>query len=884
MSLPNYLAKIKSAGIYRFVWDKSTAPIEAADTLRLVVGYSEKGPFNTPVYIDNTADFIKIFGNINKKLEKRGVYFHRLALQSLGAGPILALNLKKFSGEQVEYVNVDVTYDAADSWKAKKMDVEKVFNTNRFWSLDSDVLPLNVEQIGDEHGYLTIAATDSKEASCSVFMRGYKPTGYDVTLKTWFKNIGEDLPSYAENYQNMKVSEFFAEVYVFKGEFTPAIARTEELKKYFDVVDDKVTLKPYLIDAFGRKVDTLETLASDENSNFVQVYRGTTIPLLKDLTGSYISLDLLFNGDNDTHKLLMNLDGNMLDNETITLDKISTTGWNEVTSEVLNGKATINVLGNTNITPHIAKATYENGEWSYEEDTNCLNGSDIIAYAVDSDDISTLTPEFASVGLAEGDYVLALVGSDSDIADPIGPTGSTEETGSTGTTGSTEEIGSTGTTGSTEETGSTGTTGEIDNLIPTTFSVRRRTSKKVSVVYITNIEYKYNESNEITEVKISYSDPTAEAIMIGGKQYLAKLENSLSLEIATMSPLYLKGYTYQLDRPKVGDKPSTSMIAKLNWQNEILDSLIKYKGLYEALTNNVDCEYHYIIDTFESYVDSSCKSKLSNLARDKDNALAILNFPSMKTFAECPYTSFADQDGFNIKYVVAGCNKRKPAAKLFTLPDINNGASWCAFYTPLMFSDGTIKTMVPSAALVGNLFMNKMDYAHPYSIVAGPNRGHVVAAGLVGPDYNYSRADLDLLEPFGVNCMVYVPRLGTQINSNQTAKQTPVSTLSKVHVRELIIYLQDEIAHILQSYQWEFNTQTLRETIKAKADTILENVKNNGGVYNYKNICDSSNNTDDVISNEILILSTEIEPGMGAGKMVEEITLYRKGGMSSSAV
>lgn len=99
MSLPNYLAKIKSAGIYRFVWDKSTAPIEAADTLRLVVGYSEKGPFNTPVYIDNTADFIKIFGNINKKLEKRGVYFHRLALQSLGAGPILALNLKKFSGE-----------------------------------------------------------------------------------------------------------------------------------------------------------------------------------------------------------------------------------------------------------------------------------------------------------------------------------------------------------------------------------------------------------------------------------------------------------------------------------------------------------------------------------------------------------------------------------------------------------------------------------------------------------------------------------------------------------------------------------------------------------------------------------------------------------------
>ena len=64
MSLPNYLAKIKSAGIYRFVWDKSIAPIQAADTLRLVVGYSEKGPFNTPTYIQSASEFIQIYGNI----------------------------------------------------------------------------------------------------------------------------------------------------------------------------------------------------------------------------------------------------------------------------------------------------------------------------------------------------------------------------------------------------------------------------------------------------------------------------------------------------------------------------------------------------------------------------------------------------------------------------------------------------------------------------------------------------------------------------------------------------------------------------------------------------------------------------------------------------
>ena len=105
MSLPNYLAKIKSSGIYRFVWDKSEVPPQEAEALRLVAGYSEKGPFNTPVYIDNVSDFITIFGNISKKLERKGVFFHRMAIQALAGGPILALNLKPFSGEKVQYLN-----------------------------------------------------------------------------------------------------------------------------------------------------------------------------------------------------------------------------------------------------------------------------------------------------------------------------------------------------------------------------------------------------------------------------------------------------------------------------------------------------------------------------------------------------------------------------------------------------------------------------------------------------------------------------------------------------------------------------------------------------------------------------------------------------------
>ena len=101
--LPNYLANIKSSGIYRFVFDKSEMPGQEAETLRLVIGYSEKGPFNTPVYVETEDDFKKIYGGISKKMERYGMWFHRMAIQALKAGPILAFNLKKFSADNIRH-------------------------------------------------------------------------------------------------------------------------------------------------------------------------------------------------------------------------------------------------------------------------------------------------------------------------------------------------------------------------------------------------------------------------------------------------------------------------------------------------------------------------------------------------------------------------------------------------------------------------------------------------------------------------------------------------------------------------------------------------------------------------------------------------------------
>lgn len=676
MSLPNYLAKIKSSGMYRFTFDKSQVPPQSAETMRLVVGYSEKGPFNNPVYIDNKQDFINLFGNVNKRLEKKGVFFHRLALQALSAGPILALNLKPFRDlngepgtmEQVQYVSFNPDDVAASaSIDTLSLNVRTLFDTDRFWKLDADKLPEKINSLNKK--YINIAATETKDQSCSIFVRKCADSTvkqYNISIRDWYKNSGEEIPEYLEGYEDSLVKDFFAEVYVFRGKFTEPLT-TGALSKYFDV---NGALKTNYKNLFDEPADALVALASDSASNFIGIYRGCLLPYFKDMNNNYVALDVVFNADKDTHKMIMKLDDAIID-------------------DVL----------------YAGEGEHNNLHWN--------------------------------------------------------------------------------------NTGWTAGTGDTVN--------------------------------------------------------------------SALKPTYIEGYEYGT---------LTRKSSALDIYNKSLNVLAE-KGIFTALTNHVDSEYHYIVDTFATIIDGAKgnigkKVNICEIAKTKDNCLALMNFVPASDL-------FKLTSNFEISML----------PQYVSLPSEVNGASYCAFYTPLVFGEGAVKTVVPSAALVSNNFMEKWNSRQPYYIVAGPNYGVMNYEGLVGPDYNYSRDDLDVFEPLGVNCMVYVPRKGTYINSNQTAKQVPVSALSKVHVRELVIYLQNEIENMMQNYQWELNTQTLRDTIKTKADTILEKIKANGGVYDYINVCDGTNNTPEVIDNEMVILDTSIEPARGAGKMVQRLTIHRTGGIAA---
>lgn len=1098
MAIPVALQSIKASGIYRIIYDKSTVLNEDTNILRLVVGYSEKGPFNTPVYVRSVDEFVTMFGNGSKKLEKRGVYFHKIAKQCLQAYPILVLNLKKFANEYVSGVAIDTNTQIGSTLKgSKQINLTKffvgdIYDTTRFWELDASKLhEADTTEDGktynkadsNKKSYINISSVGAIKDSNTIFIRkaaGSKVSSYNVTVSDWYNDGTEEIPEYLQDKLDSEISDYFAEIYVFKGQFTKKqIIASETLQSYFDVItttnDDGVTtdvikLKPYVLNAYGEKIDTLDALYEDSASGAFNHYVGSLIPYFKNKLGAYVDLSVLFNQDVDSHNMMMSFNTDLLEetdnSEPVNIDLSCSNNASESYKAYNDGHTS--VLGNVGSPVNIV--TYSVGpdertqqsiiktEDSYKDEVYGSSFSNIPingnvkpcgaekykgyqAVAVDKTiggaivardrflpsgcegevstasklsfpsvqsvvDINTAEDEYgvdvSGLGLvADRDSKWSLVKDDkvykyeSDIykantvtlqngehfyilkskavatkvakttgvkltvtdfgteydaknyqvvkvkdANEASPAGNYEVCASNfknavKITGHkynfyVKRDGNAVVDGShtqysfdskvAPQSGQIVTLQEgevyaaqnetyglfkIDELIKSDVEKAQTVPsddyvelENVTVYDVDKVSDIYSLDKDATHPNkvVAYfengkqSDGNADSVLFvifdgtpytvdnEGETYIVRMEHSCNQEIGDLRPYYLEGYTYENDKPS-----GTSMKAKLDWQNFQLSALTEYKGVRTALLNKSEIDYRYIVDTFESFVDSELKSVLSFLTKEKDSALFIGNLPSVKTFLKCPFNSYTDAKGnFNVQYVVDGYNKKKSHTIKFSLPSEPNGASYAAFYTPLKFSDGYIDEIIPSAGLVSNLFVQKYYTRHPYDIIAGPNYGSIVMSGLTGPDYNYSKEELNIIEPFGFNCMVYRPNFGTFINANQTAKQTPKSALSSINVRELCIYIQDEIEKLLQSYQWEFNNAVVRQKIKDKADSICQNVMNNGGIQDYLNIMDESNNTPEIIDNEMSVLSTHIEPGRGMGKMVQELTLYRTGQMRAT--
>lgn len=761
MAISPQLRQFKSSGVYRLEFDKSQTANINVETLRLVVGHSKKGAYNTPVLVETAEDFINAFGNIDKGLEKKGMYFHRSALAALSRGPILALNLNKFtSSDTANYISPEtngsrnavslVTNEGNDEYTAFH-DVEKFMTP-------SDAAFLTADSGGAFTDNNIISFVNLKNTPLTVIVKmATDVDGFELTAEEWY-GVG-NVPEYlhAKDY----MSDFMVDVYVFKGKFNPT-----------DMNNDAVFGSYFT--STGLEKDKLDSFANLRQVSLLAKYTGSLLPGFKDMEGRNVYIETAINAEARRTGLFCAVDEDkVLDSSGTKLDLIGHSHVNGQENQVLSYK--VGTTRDATITGDIVAAS------------ESYNGTVMSVQFDETVNISTF--------FKKGDLVPAA---------------------------------------------------EADRLA------------RVLKVW-------YTVSNDIKTYNVETDVPMDQTVF----------DDSLSASVTTD---YIKSFEsaateylpFVLDGATIAANTITDCIGQLSGT-----------GLASALVDKDIIDFRYIVDTFGSYDTNGLhtKSELATLAKDRQNASAILNAPTVAEFKKSTDPAFTDSDGkFDTAYIKDGGNLDKNPTSLYALPGINEGANYAFYYGPgLLVKDNGKNIIVPPAAYVSNNFIDKYTTALPWSIVAGPRRGVVGGSGVVGTEYSFDKSDRDVLEPFGINPIVFQRGVGLTILGNKTAQQSIKSALSSAHVREVLIYIQDGIADILKDYVFEFNTVQTRLEIKTLVDSFLESVKQDGGVFDFKNVMDSSNNDDEVIDNNMGIIDTYVEPVKGLEIVVHRTTVLNTG-------
>lgn len=334
--------------------------------------------------------------------------------------------------------------------------------------------------------------------------------------------------------------------------------------------------------------------------------------------------------------------------------------------------------------------------------------------------------------------------------------------------------------------------------------------------------------------------------------------------------------------------------AKLNTILEVID---KSTNLAQALANKNKIQWRYLIDSFglglnvSVYPLEGSKQQLADLCGMKKNCFGFINMPSLKSFRTSANPTFTNPDGsVNTAYIMVGGNQQNNPAYLYQFAQpssddlgnrINGPACTGYFFPYVQILDGNVPRWVPPAMFCASAYMRKFSLGlQPWTIIAGPDAGYVNGFGSLEIDFN--NTDLQNLYQMGANPLVVTSSGVYFINSEDTSQIVPYSSLSLIHCREVLIELENSIYDMLLSYQWKFNTADIRAEIKYKADQICADLLNAGALYDYRNVCDATNNTNYIIDLQMGVLDTYIEIVKGMGIIVNNITILKTGSLQSA--
>jgi len=145
----------------------------------------------------------------------------------------------------------------------------------------------------------------------------------------------------------------------------------------------------------------------------------------------------------------------------------------------------------------------------------------------------------------------------------------------------------------------------------------------------------------------------------------------------------------------------------------------------------------------------------------------------------------------------------------------------------------------------------------PWFSPAGYNRGQIKNVTKLA--WNPTKSNRDDLYKIGVNSVVSFQGDGTILYGDKTMLTKP-SAFDRINVRRLFIVLEKAIARASKYSLFEFNDEFTRAQFISLVQPYLRDVQGRRGIFDFRVVCDTSNNTPEVIDRNEFVGDIYIKP------------------------
>lgn len=181
---------------------------------------------------------------------------------------------------------------------------------------------------------------------------------------------------------------------------------------------------------------------------------------------------------------------------------------------------------------------------------------------------------------------------------------------------------------------------------------------------------------------------------------------------------------------------------------------------------------------------------------------------------------------------------------------------------------------IPMNGDIAGLCVRTDQSRDPWFSPAGYERGAI--KNVVKLAWNPNQAQRDNIYSVGVNPVVSFPGQGSILYGDKTLLTQP-SAFDRINVRRLFIVLEKAVANASKFSLFELNDEFTRAQFVSLVEPFLRDVKGRRGIYDYRVVCDTTNNTSQVIDSNRFVGDIYIKPARSINYIQLNFVAVRSG-------